>query len=170
MGVTNTQIELRKWWKSNPLKCKECLGNILLKDTQRLIDYKRLKFCSLSCSASYNNRICPKKPRAVQKERPERKPVRRLQDVTKEQLFERAKNWQSARSGIQKHARNVYNTSDKPKCCVVCGYSLFYDVAHKRSVSDWPSDSLISDINNIANLEALCKNHHAEYDAGLLEL
>lgn len=43
-------------------------------------------------------------------------------------------------------------------------------MCHIRAVSDFSDDALISEINDISNLIALCPNHHYEYDAGILDL
>lgn len=87
-----------------------------------------------------------------------------LNKLTKRDLFERYELWQTARSTIQKQARLVYQNSDKPKRCICCGYDKHYEVAHIRSVSGFNDDALISEINNVNNLIALCPNHHWEYD------
>lgn len=73
-------------------------------------------------------------------------------------------NWQSWRGTIQKGARAVYKSSTKPKSCIVCGYDKTYEVAHIKSVSEFDEEALISDINNVDNLVALCPNHHWEFD------
>jgi len=70
----------------------------------------------------------------------------------------------NAHSKISNHARRTYLKTDKPKKCVICGYDRHFDVAHKRDVADFPPDALISEINDIGNLVALCKNHHWEFD------
>ena len=85
-------------------------------------------------------------------------------NLTKGEIFERYKLWQTARSAIQKHARKIYENSEKTKQCVVCGYDKHYEVAHIKAVSDFQDNSLISEINDIDNLIALCPNHHWEYD------
>lgn len=84
--------------------------------------------------------------------------------LTKKEIFERYKYWQTARSAIQKIARKNYENSNKPKKCIVCGYDKHYEVAHIKSVSDFEDNTLISEINDINNLIALCPNHHWEYD------
>ena len=43
-------------------------------------------------------------------------------------------------------------------------------MAHIKAVSDYDNDTLISEINDINNLVALCPNHHWEYDNNLLDL
>lgn len=87
-----------------------------------------------------------------------------LSNRTKGELFSVRSNWQSARSSIQRDARRVYQDSEKPKKCACCGYDKHYEVAHIKAVSDFDDDVLISEINDIDNLIALCPNHHWEYD------
>lgn len=87
-----------------------------------------------------------------------------LKNLTKGDLFKRYKSWQTARSTIQKQARLIYQNSDKPKKCICCSYDKHYEVAHIKAVSDFDDNTLISEINNVNNLIALCPNHHWEYD------
>lgn len=83
---------------------------------------------------------------------------------TKKELFSQRSSWQNARSTIQKYARIIYKNSNKPKECIVCKYNKHFEVAHIKAVSDFNDDILISKINDIDNLIALCPNHHWEYD------
>lgn len=93
-----------------------------------------------------------------------------IDNVTKGELFNRRSNWQNARSTIQKNARKNYNESDKPKQCIICGYDKHYEVAHIKAVSEFGDNALISEINDIENLVALCPNHHWEYDNNELDI
>lgn len=93
-----------------------------------------------------------------------------ISNMTKGELSSRRSNWQSWRSSIQKDARIVYNNSDKPKECAVCGYNKTYEVAHIKSVASFSDEILISEINDIENLVALCPNHHWEYDNDMLDI
>lgn len=93
-----------------------------------------------------------------------------ISGCTKKELFSRYQQWQTARSAIQRDARCTYDNSDKPKQCIVCGYNKHYEVAHIKAVSDFTDDALISEINDIDNLIALCPNHHWEYDNENLDL
>lgn len=93
-----------------------------------------------------------------------------ISSLTKKQLFDKYNAWQTARSAIAKMARQVFNNSGKPKMCMVCGYDKHYEVAHIIAVSDFDDDVLVSEINNIDNLVALCPNHHWEYDNGILTI
>ena len=89
---------------------------------------------------------------------------------TKGDLINKRSNWQSWRSTIQKNARSVYQNSNKPQHCVVCGYDKTYEVAHIKAVSDFDDDTLVSEINSVDNLIALCPNHHWEFDHGQLDV
>lgn len=93
-----------------------------------------------------------------------------VQDQTKGDLFNNRKNWQSARSSIRKGAEKIFNDSDKPKKCLICGYDKHIEIAHIKAVSEFSDETLISEINDINNLMALCPNHHWEYDHGLLKI
>lgn len=90
--------------------------------------------------------------------------------MTKGELISGRSNWQSWRSTIQKMARAVYESSDKPKKCIACGYDKTYQVAHIKAVSEFNDTALISEINDVDNLSALCPNHHWEYDHNLLSI
>ena len=84
--------------------------------------------------------------------------------MTKEKLFSSRKNWQSARTAIRKLADAAFKNSDKPKECAVCGYDKHIEIAHIKGVSEFGSDALIAEINDINNLVGLCPNHHWEFD------
>lgn len=93
-----------------------------------------------------------------------------ISSLTKAQLFDRYKQWQTARSLIAKMARQSFNNSDKPKQCIICGYDKHYEVSHIKAVSDFDGSATIAEINNINNLIALCPNHHWEYDNDILDI
>lgn len=84
--------------------------------------------------------------------------------MTKGELFGNRKNWQSARTAIRKLADIVFQNSNKPKECAICSYSKHIEIAHIKGVSEFSDDSLVSEINDINNLVALCPNHHWEFD------
>jgi hypothetical protein len=91
-------------------------------------------------------------------------------DKTKQELFENRKNWQSARSAIQKNARSVYFDNTISPKCEKCGYTHHVEVAHIKPVSEFSETATIREINSIDNLIGLCPNHHWEYDNGILKL
>lgn len=89
---------------------------------------------------------------------------------TKGELFNNRKNWQSARSAIQKDARKVFFENTENPSCHICGYKNHVEVAHIKAVSDFDDCTPVSVINSISNLIGLCPNHHWEYDNGVLIL
>lgn len=93
-----------------------------------------------------------------------------LENKTKGELFKNHKNWQSARSAIQKNARKIFFDSTKKYECAICGYTNHVEVAHIKAVSEFDDDDTIEVINSIDNLIALCPNHHWEYDNGILKI
>lgn len=63
---------------------------------------RRKKFCNRSCSVSYHNYNKPKRQKKVKFN---------IATATKGEVFARYKNWQSARSVIRRHAKNIYMES-----------------------------------------------------------
>lgn len=175
----------------NPNLCLYCGNPILPSPNLKLVETKRKKFCNRSCSARYSNRdrdqsptvrecrLCHK-PFTVNRMRNgvlsksqlcrECKRIDTISNLTLAELFEKRKNWQSARTGVRNHAWLTYERSGRPMVCAVCGYDKHIDVCHVAAVSDFAKTTLIRDVNCIDNLIALCPNHHWEYDNGLLQL
>jgi hypothetical protein len=52
--------------------------------------------------------------------------------------------------------------------CAACGYSLQVDICHVRDVASFPDSATVGDVNNPANLVALDKRCHWEFDHGYL--
>lgn len=91
-------------------------------------------------------------------------------EKTKGELFRNRKNWQSARSAIQKSARWFYRQEVEQPKCAVCGYDKHVEVAHIKGVSEFEDEAKVREINSIDNLIGLCPNHHWEYDNGILDI
>lgn len=174
--------------------CLNCSGPIV---GRKPSETNKMKFCSISCSTTYNNKKFPKR-RGLNKNykkkcvcgnsikskrkycdacwkvnnsefRKGRRMIYESLNVKKADLFDKCKNWQSASSSIRNHSRKVYEVSDKPKCCDICGYTRHFEICHKKSVSDFHDDANVRDeINHIDNLVALCPTHHWELDNGFL--
>lgn len=156
---------------SNPKYCKFCGKMIFVLPKEKTREVLIRSFCNHSCSASYNNSLREKREQEKKKKEPKIKPgVYTVDSRTKKELFDKCLNWQSARSSIRKRAQQIYESSDKPKRCMNCGYERHYEVCHIKPVSDFSDDSLISEINNINNLVALCPNCHWEFDNDLLDI
>lgn len=91
-----------------------------------------------------------------------------FENQTKGSLYSRRKNWQSANSSIRNHSRKVYMESAAPKMCKICRYDKHFEVAHIKPVSEFPDEAKVLEINSIDNLVAYCRNHHWEFDNGVL--
>lgn len=187
-GIAYAKIQraeaLEAYYK-NPNICQHCHNIIHVLDNQKVKDVKVKKFCNRSCAAQYYADIQKEetqKKRIVEREEKERQ----RQEIKKERIFsedfspilkktkgeffKECKNWQSARSTIQRLARKIYENSDKPKQCQNCGYDKHYQVCHIKSVAELDDHAVIFEVNNIDNLLALCPNCHWEFDHGQLTL
>ena len=86
-----------------------------------------------------------------------------MKDVQNERTYQRS-------SRIRALARGIYKKSEKPQHCIVCGYDKHFEVCHIQAINSFEDTALVSDINAIGNLAALCPNCHWELDHGLLVL
>lgn len=182
-----------------PKLCKRCGEVITIPDGVKVSVVRKKVFCNLSCAAAYNNHEFPKRKRTWVsrplktlscrkcgelissrdsrrkycgscKPRIRHQSIEYLDGRTKGDLFARNVNWQSARSSLRRHAYKTYFRGKSHKSCAICQYSLHVEIAHVRPVRQFPDEALISEINHISNLIALCPNHHWEFDHGLLDL
>lgn len=71
-------------------------------------------------------------------------------------------------SPIRARCRRVYMQSERPKCCLKCGYEKHIEICHIKAISEFSLDSIISEINSRGNTVALCPNCHWEFDHGLI--
>lgn len=182
---------------SNPIRCKCCDKIIEVKENQKVSEVRKKKFCDRTCSAKVNSigreckfkkdigecqRCCNTinyKYNSVAKTYYKRKycsscliDIKKEKSVrtsTKKETFDKCKNWQSARSTIQKDARNHYREHGSMSC-KRCGYKKHIEICHIKSVSSFEEHILIEEINDLKNLIGLCPNCHWEFDHGMLDL
>jgi hypothetical protein len=150
-------------------------------------------FCSRSCSAKTNNlgkrRYSSRSCKQCQKEYITTKTHRSLKlcqdcksshsdtgsirDMSISDYYKRdsVKNkhpsWKSA------HVRSFNRSWNKDLTrlsCQVCPYSTHVELAHIKAVSDFPEDTKLSIVNDPSNILVLCRNHHWEFDNGILKL
>lgn len=136
------------------------------------------KYCSSSCAAKINNhkrfnykiRTCPKcgKYKCVpalicrdckKKEDFKRRSSRMLRDIERKG-YQGSQRWTEVRS----HARRVMELFKIEKKCSKCNWIYHLEVCHKKSISDFSLDILLSVVNDISNLMYLCPNHHWLHD------
>lgn len=150
-----------------------------------------LKFCSRSCAAKHNNlgkqrnppkeRICVSCSATFKWRTKDRisllcKNCRRLRDGTeitigecREKLSVKGKH----PSWVHAHVRNYCRSWNKDLTklpCHSCGYDKHVELCHKRPVSSFPDETLLSEVNHESNIIQLCPNCHWEFDNGLLTL
>lgn len=146
---------------------------------------KNPKYCSRTCAVTITNRT-PKRKRTRypyncqscgepisgrRKYCKDRKCSSNYVDWEKVTIGElRGKRKYQIHSRVRDLSRKAYLRSSKPKECLVCGHSRYFEVCHIRSISDFPDRTLITEVNDLSNLVALCRNHHWEFDNGLLQL
>lgn len=142
------------------------------------------KFCSRSCSTSFNNLnrvdyttrrkgVCKACGTAIiskhwycEKCRPQKATQ---DDKTLGEVIYEKHHRSSAFALVRSRARSVAKELGFSKC-VNCGYDKHYEVCHIKPIKDFSLDTLVKDINSEENLVPLCPNCHWEFDKGLLKL
>jgi len=150
------------------------------------------KFCSISCSSSYNNMLdngrkigrarTVKRCRLCDIELSHNRRVKcddccnkiktrdgnfvDYENVTKGMVL--TNDTQKYRR-IRGMAREVALKHGKLDSCFKCGYSLHVECAHIISLHSFDEEAKISEINHINNILGLCPNHHWEFDNGFLK-
>lgn len=152
-------------------KCKNCGKST-----------KNPNFCSRSCSAKTTNKTPKRKKKKSyciscgtetlffrRKYCSNCNPMNKdWSTITYGEAVEKRKYQKNSR--IRNLARRTYKQSDKPQCCIICGYTNHFEVCHLKAISSFPDTATISEINNIDNLIALCPNHHWELDHNIITL
>lgn len=145
------------------------------------------KFCSRACSAKVSNWKSPKRklvahfckkcgielPRNSWTDRktlcdPCNPQIVDFNRLTYGEVYGKRKYQKNSR--IRGWARQAYLSSSRPQKCFNCEYEKHFEVCHIKSISSFPDEALIAEINKIENLIALCRNCHWELDHDLLHL
>lgn len=180
MAEKQRALALSRYYES-PSRCTHCDSVIHPSSSQKISSVRKKKFCDHSCAATHNNKlvskakcVCTKCGKSLHSKSTTLlcRPCSSLssESTTKEELRSRRDGYQSARSAIQKGARTSFSSSKRNKSCVICGYSIHVEICHKKSVSSFSADTNMQTINDNENLIALCRNHHWEFDNGILEI
>lgn len=142
------QFYTRKSKKWTYLKsyCKECDKAIAKKDYPN----QRCSYCECGNRKSKKSIKCQECVSA--------------KDITLLEAKLRYKSLQqsNAYSLIRWRARQKYNKVFT--CCSKCGYDKHFEVCHIKPISSFSDDTLLSEINDISNIIALCPNCHWEFD------
>ena len=157
-----------KNYLNDPNYCKCCNSIIPVSEEQMVCHVRKKVFCNASCAATYNNARKPKKEKVLIPKKVKIR-LKTFENSSKGALFQRAKNWQSARSCIRQHAYDIFNSLGE-KSCKRCKYDKHIEVCHIKSVSSFSEETTILEINDPSNLIGLCPNCHWEFDNDLLTL
>lgn len=137
------------------------------------------KYCSRSCASKKTNSLFPKRKKTrkckicntlrsgtshyCEEHKPSKtKPLRTIKDV-----IYKTHHKSSAFSLIRWMARKEFFQSNQRKC-FNCRYDKHIEVCHKKPISSFNKNTLISTVNNSKNLIGLCPNCHWEYDNKIL--
>ena len=176
-------------YRQSPNLCLCCGCVIEVKDTEKVSEVRKKKFCTQSCAAVYNNRVSPKRQKSPDTLERERQRIRcpycngdkdqraLTCSLCKRVLYRkttlkelRAKYDKSSyASVIRNNSRIIFQKTGKMECSV-CGYTHHVDVCHIKPVAAFAEEAQLSEVNALSNLVALCPNHHWELDHGVLML
>ena len=137
------------------------------------------KFCSKSCSTSFNNKNSPKRKRSkycagncgkkILSSRMYYPECRSVDNkVTISSVIYKTHHKSSAYALIRSRARAVMK--DVPQVCTICKYDKHVEVAHIKSISSFPKETLLEEVNARSNLILLCPNCHWEFDNGITSI
>jgi len=89
-------------------------------------------------------------------------------DITLEAVIHKSKYSTNVFSRIREHAKRIilfiFNVKVQDMKCSNCGYGKHVEICHIKSVSSFPKDAKISEVNALENLTILCPNCHWELD------
>lgn len=147
---------------------------------------KNSKFCSRSCSASYNNRVnkritrtnlcvdcdsLAKDYRSLRCEKHTAEYNASIDAKYKLSTIGEYRNMPSVKdkhpSWVNSHIRlfaRSWNKDMTSKCCEMCGYDKHVELAHIVPVASFDDNSTLWEVNNPSNIIALCRNCHWEFD------
>lgn len=157
---------------SNPNFCKYCNNVIEINPNRKIAETRKKSFCNHSCSASFQNRLKPKRIKTLKTSKIKTAGIPYVEKIgylTKGFLFSSRKNWQTARTEIRRHAEYIFNTHIKTNECL-CGYSKHLQICHIIPVSEFSDASTLNEINSKDNLVGLCPNCHWELDNFLIAI
>ena len=131
------------------------------------------KFCSQSCSATFTNKSSHKRVRTNKCKRCNTPILSkhvycskcRQPDMTlNEAMTNYTKHAYSAAFNLVRSRARSILIKLKRTICEKCGYTKHFEACHKKPISSFSIDTLISIINDSRNLIPLCPNCHWEFD------
>ncbi len=167
----------RRFGTLEEFPCKQC-GKSLFERSETVVR-KTKKFCSRTCSATYNNLNYPERYTSrkrvyysccdcaveVKGGRKRCKSCANAHRVvtdtkTLREVIYTAHHKSSAFALVRSRAR--YAVKDQSKVCSNCGYSKHVETCHIKSISEFSLETTLKEINSFSNLSLLCRNCHWE--------
>lgn len=144
---------------------------------------KNPKFCTMSCAATYNNKLHPKRISrrkcivcggktlsyaharcAVHyAEFKARAGSNKTIGELRHALCNRGKHRSWLHASVRKHARHA-NRGLLQQPCAKCGYAKHVELAHVKALTSFPDDTPLRVVNAAENVIQLCPNCHWEFD------
>ena len=144
-------------------------------------------FCGRSCAAKYNSARYPRKPppkcrkcgialprgstsrMSCEKcKRPTYATTERTIGDVRRALGNKGKHRSWLHAAVREHNR-TYNAVLRTRC-QVCGYDRHVELAHVQAINTFPDEALLIEVNSPLNNLVFCRNHHWEFDNGVLRL
>ena len=145
------------------------------------LEHANPKFCSMKCSAIYNNKLFVKR-----KKRSKSGLCKICSGPTyaryiycdncrtkdKDMTIKDAcgRNDANRYNKIRVRARTAAKKAEILKSCFNCGYDKHVECCHVKDISSFPETTMVSEVNDISNLVGLCPNCHWEFDNHLLTI
>ena len=166
-----SRSSIRANYEQEAKPCLNCGDPIMPQPGQKLVQVRKKRFCSRSCSTAYNNRIAPK--RAARQRVCECGETftgkRTLCPACGDARLNRANRMlkrEASHRTIRGHAK--HRVSSRLQVCENCGYSHHVECCHRKPVAGFHDTAQLSEINADSNLILLCPNCHWELDHGML--
>ena len=167
------------------VSCKQCEKSFFRNHSEAKKSINN--FCSHNCSATFNNKITPKKEKTKicktcdklifsnKTYCPDCIKIGKhatngqfISDRTLSEELQSKKNDANRYNGIRGHARSFMSKEEQK--CANCNYSLHVEVCHIKAIKDFPLNTLIKDVNSRQNLILLCRRCHWELDHNYLKI
>ena len=166
---------------ANPSVCLECGRVIMIGENEQPGIVRRKRFCNHSCAATYTNGHKPRKHtldcgcgwlKSHKSGKCMKCVVRENLSTAESRMISELISKGNARvkfAAIRTWASRAMKFWKVPKQCVKCGFDIVIEVHHWKSLSSFPTTTLIGVANSRENLDYLCPNHHAMAEKGLLK-
>lgn len=155
--------------------CSNTINNSL--SPKRKVQLRHCKACNQQLPPRDRRRYCSKacKQRFLAEKRGWHFDVQSVESITVADLKLRYRNSNCSPSiglgSCIRHYCRKMNAKllEELKHCQCCGYDKHVELCHIKPISAFGDDATMHDINGSCNIYILCRNHHWEFDHGMLD-